>query len=159
MNYLGSMEQNGVTVELARVLFAHRDALKPDISFDDDDTFDGHEYIGEIIWRITNNTDKNIRWWSDDINVRVNDRQLQLDDYWYTSFGETPGEEIFPLSTIVGGVWFGIGSIAPNDIYSVSLLMGQGFEADTYNEITGNYVISADLSGEHAWFELPDDLK
>ena len=66
-NYLGELEQDGITVELGRVLFMNRNAFPDDINFDDNTDFDGQEYFGEIIWRITNDTENQIEWAYDDI--------------------------------------------------------------------------------------------
>jgi hypothetical protein len=152
------LEQDGIKVELARIVFMHRDALKPG-SFDGNTNFDGQEYVGEIIWQITNNTQVNIKWNFDDINFRVNERQIKLYDYLFDTFNGSPNDEIFPGSTIIGGVWFGIGSIKPDEIKSAALLMSSPYNAETYYDVSGNFVIRVDLSGEHKWYPLPDELK
>lgn len=158
-NYLGELEQDGIKVELGRVLFMQRDAFKPDLDFDDTDRVDGHEYLGEVIWRITNNTDKSIQWSHDDIDVRISGRQIDLYDWLFYSFGETPTDPIFPGSTIIGGVWFGMGNTMPEEITEVSLLMGAPNDSDTYRDVSGNFVITADLSGPHEWVDIPDELR
>ena len=159
MNYLGAMEQNGIIVELARVIFMHRDAFKPDITFDDIPNLDDHEYVGEIIWRITNNTQASITWSHNDINVRVNERQIKLYDYLFGSFGVPPSDEIFSGSTIIGGVWFGIGNTKPDEIVSVSLLMGKPYNTDNHRDVADNFIVTADLSEGHTWYSMPDELK
>jgi hypothetical protein len=159
LNYLGTMEQDGIKVELARVVFAQRDALKPDISFDDNPLFNNANYVGEIIWRISNNTPQRIQWSYDDINVRVNDRQIKLHNYLINGFGELPTNPIFPGSTIIGGVWFGIDNIKPNEITGVSLLLGSPTNSDTYKSISRYFILSADLSGDHKWNPSPEELR
>jgi hypothetical protein len=159
LNYAGELEQDGIKVEVARVLFAQRDAIAGPGAFDNNSNLDGQEYIGEIIWRITNNTQKGISWSWSDIAVRVNGRQIKLESYLSGGyFGETPTDEIFPGSTIIGGVYFGIGSTQPNDITSFDLLMGSPHDSE-YNDLSSNFIITVDLTGEHKWNPLPDELK
>jgi len=158
-NFLGELEQDGVKVEFARVLFTQRDALKPGLDMDGEERFDGHEHIGEIIWRITNNTDQSIQWSYDDIDIRINDRQIDLYDWLFYTFGTTPTDAIFPESTIIGGVWFGMGEIAPDDITEAALLMGSPNNSDTFRDVTGDFIITGPLPAPHGWEDLPDELK
>jgi hypothetical protein len=158
-NYVGTLEQSEITVEIARILFMHRDALKPELSFEGHEPLANDEYVAEVMWRITNGTDRTIRWWTGDINVRVNGRQISLGDLIFSAFGESPVSEIFPGSTIVGGLWYGVGTIAPDEVTSFSLLLGKPFDPNTYTDLAGNFIIDVDLSGEHSWVEIPDELR
>lgn len=157
-NFLGQTTSGEVTIELVRVLFMHRDALLPDVSFDDSDDFDSHEFVGEIIVRITNNGAAPISWLSSDWYIRINERQIALADFLFTAqFGHNVMDPIFPGSTVESGVWFGIGSVEPDQIQSATLLIRPAYDEDTFRDVTGNFEIQADLSGEHRWEPLPED--
>lgn len=163
-NFGGSVESNGVTVEFARALFMERDALIDEgLDFTGFSMFTNAEYVTEVIWRITNNTDVPIRWAYDDLAARVNTRQIELRDWIINSgtnkFGTMPTEAIFPGSTIVGGVWFSHGIIVPDDITGAALLFGPARNDDSFAPITGFFSVEVDLSGPHTWEPLPDELR
>lgn len=164
LNYGGELEQDNIKVEVARVLFGQKAAIEAAIgkpgAFDAYTAMNGQEYIGEVIWRITNNTQGSISWSWSDISARVNGRQIKLENYMVGGvFGETPTDEIFPGSTIIGGVYFGIGNTKPNNITSFDLLMGSPHDPATYHDVSSKFIITVDLSGKHEWNPMPDELK
>lgn len=158
-NYLATVEQDGITVELARVLIGNKETLAGfGIDITEFDLVANDTYMGEVVWRITNNTDEAIRWQYDDIDARVNGRQIDLYDWLFQIyFGEQPTDEIYPGSTIVGGVWFGLGETAPDDIETVSLILGRAINAD-FDYVSQPIIVDAELSEPHEWIPIPDEL-
>lgn len=157
-NYLGKVSTGGVTMELIRVLFAHKDATTG-TDFWTRDEYLGQEYAGEIAVRITNESDVAVKWNFQDWFVRVNERQFALYDYFFVSrFGEDVSEPIFPGSTIIAGVWFPTSGTSPDEVTSLALIVEPAFDSDTYRHITGRFEFLVDLSGEHTWEPKPDEL-
>lgn len=160
VNFLGEVEKDGIKVEFARFLVTQRDAMKPDLDFDNNPMLAEHEYYGEVLWRITNSNDYPIRWFLQDINVRVNGRQIALEDWIRNGYiGTSLGDDIFSGSSIVGGVWFGLNDISPNDVEDVALLLGRPINSDETSRASGSFVVEGNLPEIKGWVDFPQELR
>jgi hypothetical protein len=163
LNYLGTGSSAGVEIELARVLFAHRDApIVSDIEWPD--SFSDVEIVGEIVLVVSNNSDQAVSILAiSGGTVLVNGEQIALGEN-ASYFGDNLDEVIFPGGTLVGGAWFPVRRTELNDIstityHSYTVLADQNFESESAKrERLGPRIsITADVS-EHVFEPWPEDL-
>lgn len=156
-NYLGKLTDNGITLEFARILCDARDARETTA---DQEGFQSDKYVCMFLWRMTNDSDEIVRW-PDVQYVRVNDKQIGIVEWLYganTGFGAGPTEKLYPGSTVIGGLWVGVGELEPDDITSAALLFTPAENMD-FDQVTGDFVIQADIPLPHSFEPLPDELK
>ena len=162
-NYVGHFDSGGVVIEIARVLVGYKTAL-PDWQWHElDDYIEGWadiEVVGELIQKVTNNTDKTVSVYPDQGSVQIGGEQIELSgDYMlYTTFGEDVGGEIFPGVTKIDGIWFGIRRSRPPEITEIVFRCDAPYDTDSFENLGPDYVIVMDVS-THVWEEIPDDLR
>jgi hypothetical protein len=162
-NYLGGQESGGVIIEVARVYVGYKsDILQnmPDMAKYDKyvSGWADLEVLGELVFKITNNSGVNVNLYLNQGSVQMRDEQISLLDYAITGFGDDLGGEIYPGVTKIGGLWFGIKRSIPTEITQI-IFRANGPSSTTALERLGpDYEIVMDVS-QHVWEEYPDELK
>ncbi len=159
-NFLGEQESGGVKVEIGRVLIAEKSAIDQDFSKDGKDTtFDNRLILAEIIFIVSNNTDKVISIYPDQGKVIASGEQVDLVDFLWagTNIGDNVSGEIYPGVTVIGGLWFGFKRISLSDIQEMTIV----FDAPTdenYNTLGTDFKFVLDLS-DRKFEPLPEEFK
>lgn len=157
-NFVSTKESAGVRLEVARIDIARKDVL-PEIGFDKVEKFKEYDVVAEIIFRVTNTTDKTIVIYPDQAKVVVNNEQINLQDWAYTgaAFGTVSGE-ILPGVTTSGGLWFGVKRAKVPEINKMVIAIDGPRNKDTYTALGDDYYFELDLS-KHERQPIPEELK
>jgi len=124
-NYLASIEENGVIVEVARILIGEKTAVGNnfDINFSEFPIIDDKNTIVQFIFKIVNNTDIVIEMnFNSSAIASVNGEQINFDDYSWdnrTWFGDYLSDDILPGSTVIGGLYTGIKRSEWNEVNTI----------------------------------------
>ena len=168
-NYIGSVESNGVIVELSRVIIGDKETLakKKDIAYLTDPDYEISEVLKnstivvEIIFKITNNTDKilNLSLSSNDAVFILNGVQIPLQEYThYSNLQDSYIDgNIFPNSSVNGGFWLPTSLLSVNEAKSVVLGLPPAYDED-YHDVTDSFSISADIV-DWGWEDIPQEFK
>ncbi len=155
-NYLASQESGGITVDIARVVFANKKDINQDFIIIS--AFDDTPVIGEIIFKVKNNSQQVLNVNPDQGTVVVATEQIPLKE-WMTlaTFGESVGGDISPGMTKIGGLWFGLKNTPLEDIQNMTIsFSGPSTES---NDRTGpDFNFALDLSNRQNQ-EVPEELK
>jgi hypothetical protein len=154
-NYVVSQDSGGVLVEVVRFLIGEKSSIPQDFS---DYPFDDKPVLGEIVFRVTNNTNGIIKIYPEEGTVVVNKEQVDLNDYITTgTFGDDVNGEIYPGVISTGGIWFGLKDITVSDASHVIVGIDAPYDSNG-NKLGSDYYMEFDLSG---WvFEpIPDEYK
>lgn len=159
INYLGTAEVAGVTIELQRVLFSKLDA--PLLSGSNREGFlelDLSDLWGEIVLKITNNSDTTVTVDAfSDGAVQINGEQINLSDYWYeTDFGDDVSGDIFPGGSVIGGLWFPVKRTDINEITNITYYSGEVRDADSYRQLGPRIIINTEIT-DYIWEPIPED--
>jgi hypothetical protein len=160
LNNLTSIEQSGLTIEVARVGFFSRQwllAADGATSFVTKSQFDGMDVFGEIILRMTNTTDGKLTIYPDQGTVIIGNEQIDLNNS-RTGIGgmDDLGGDIFPGVTKVGGVWFGVRRSTLEQITNLLYAFSGPFNAD-FRRVGDEFEIGLDVSS-HDFEPYPEDL-
>ncbi len=160
-NYLGGQDSGGVVIEVVRVVVANKSAI-PDQPFDElNDYVEGWaeiNVVGEILFKVTNNSDRTANVYPDQGTLQIGAEQIELFDYaLFMSVGEDTSGEIFPGVTKIGGLWFGIKRSTPGDVQQM-IFRASNPSDENFDSMGPDYEIVLDVS-EHAWEEIPDELR
>lgn len=156
-NYVVSYESNGVVVEIVRVLIAEKSAVPQDFS-SMDEKFDDKDTVLEIIYRITNNTEGNIRVYADQALLAVDGEQIDMSDYMYlASFGDDVGGEFLPGVTAIGGMWVGVERSAWNEVTKIIVNINAPYD-DDYDDLGPDIVFTIDVV-DWTFEPLPEELE
>lgn len=170
LNYLGSYEVEGVSVEVIRVLFGSAEAVSDykDVSLDQwseyaYDTFawTNMTVIGEVVIRYTNNRDEPVElaFGSCGENLLlVSGQQISFNDVGMDAVQNLCHDPLYPQSSVIQGVWFPMKNISADDINEATLILECPNPVDGYGCIGSDWNIKIDLS-DHRYDELPDELK
>jgi hypothetical protein len=160
-NYLAEQTSGDVTVQISRVIFGNKESLE---KYWDDlrslaPIFQDKAVLGEIIFKITNNSDTIVTLHPNQGTVIVGSEQINLADYLGVStFGENTGGDFFPGVTVIGGMWFGVKRTPLEEINSMIFASRGPVNSADWNSLGDDYQIQLDLS-EHSFSEMPDELK
>jgi len=162
-NYLASIEDNGVIVEVARILIGEKTAIENGlgIDFSDIPILEDKITVIKFIFRIVNNTDKVIKIYFDSTIASVNGEQIILDDYWLSNdswFGDELDTDILPGSILIGGLYTGIKRSEWNEVNKISISIPEAFDPDTYRDVTSPILFTIDVV-DWTYEELPSELK
>lgn len=154
-NYLGEFDSGGVKIEVLRVLVAKKSVLR-DLDFSSE-AFSGKDVVGEVIFRVTNSTDKVINLYVDQGILAVNSEQVDLTDYMIEgAFGDDLGGEFLPGAIVTGGIWFGLTKTEVADVTRMIIKVHRPTDSN-FNRLGPDFFIDLDLS-EHVWEALPEDF-
>lgn len=159
-NFLATQESGGMTVELARVIVATKDAAEQafGVKFSENDAFNESNTVVEVLFRVTNHTDAPLRVRLNDALVAINDEQVNLQDWSYVSaFGNDLNDNVLPGATLQGGVWFGLKRTEPADVSRIIVSASAPFNAD-YDDVGDDILMEGNLS-DHVWQPLPEELR
>lgn len=159
-NYVGSVDSGGVVIEVARVLFGYKSEI-PHIDWDQyDDSIEGwanDEVVGEILFKIWNNSGKTVSIFPGAGTVQIGSEQIELLDYAaYLDVGNVGGQ-IFPGVTKTGGYWFSLNRSTPAQVTDIVFRTRSAFD-ENYNSIGPDYEIYLNII-DHYFEEIPDELK
>lgn len=155
-NYIASQESGGIKIVIARLLIAEKTTIDED--FDIYHIFDDVSIVGEIVFKITNQSEKVVSIYPDQGTVIIGSEQIELSDYMMLgTFGDALGGEIYSGITKIGGIWFGIKRTAIDEIKSISIIINAPYDAG-FNTLGKEFNFVIDLS-ERKNEPLPEDLK
>lgn len=154
MNYVAEAESGGIHVQVARVLIANKADVPIDFTGSDVEDLD---VVGEVLYIITNNSDKTVNLYPDQGTVQINNELIQLLDYWM-GLGDDISGEIPPGVQLIGGQWFGIQRNAPEDVKEIIIRFDGPTEADTFERLGDDFEIIVDLSAQ-TFEPLPPELE
>jgi archaellum component FlaG (FlaF/FlaG flagellin family) len=156
-NFLATQESGGIKIEIARFVLADKTTI-PEMDFSLVSSFDDKPIVGEIVFRITNNTQQTLSVYPDQGTVIVGGEQIELSEYMMlATFGDSVGGDIFPGVTKIGGIWFGIKRTSIADIQNITLAFGGPSDAN-FSSMGADYNFTIDLSNRQDQ-PLPDELK
>lgn len=161
LNYVGEQERGEVVIQIGRVLvgdkayvqFSTGSPFKADI-------FDDKEILAELIFVVTNNSDRPVTINLYNGSVQVNSEQIDLFDYLLanTTFGDNLSGEIYPGVTKIGGLWFGIDRSTLDDISTMTFRTDGPVDAEDFSSMGEDYLISIDLSNR-IFEAMPEELR
>lgn len=162
-NYLGELEDNGIKVELARVLLGYLKDV--DREFGQNlklhENFQDATIVLEVLFRITNNTDKVVSYdtMSSGNIAFINDAQISFERN-IESATANPIGDIYPGLSTVLGYYLPVTNIENlREVNAVGIGLSPLYESDSYDDVTGNFFIKADINPMEWTFEpLPDEL-
>jgi len=156
-NYITSQESGGIKVEIARLLIADKTAI-PDVDFSFVTSFDDKPIVGEIVFKITNNSQQTLSIYPDQGTVIVGGEQIELIEYlMLATFGDSVGGEIFPGVTKIGGIWFGIKRTSVTEIQQITIAFSAPHDAN-FTSLGQDFNFTIDLSNRQDQ-PVPDELK
>lgn len=156
-NYLGSQDSGGLVVEIVRLVIADKTSV-PELDFSLITTFDDKPVVGEIVFRVINNTQQTLSVYPDQGTVIVGGEQIPLTEYMMmATFGDSIGGDIFPGVTKIGGIWFGVKRTPVAEIQNITIAFGGPVNAD-FSSIGTDYNFVFDLSNRQDQ-PIPDELK
>lgn len=154
-NYVASQENGGLLIEIARIVVADKATMGN--KFDSISDYDDKPVVVELVFRITNNTDKVISIYPDQGTVIVGSEQISLTEYlFHSSFGDIGGD-IYPGVTKIGGIWFGVKRTPIDEILKITIAFSGPTDAD-FNTLGSDLTFEIDLSNRQDQ-PLPDELK
>lgn len=156
-NYVVSDEDDGILIEVARIVIAPKSAF--DQNLFEDEIFDDKSTIVEFTFRLVNNTDSIIRFGYSFLTASVNGEQIDFSDYRRIGeFGDDISDEILPGSFLIGGIRTGIKRSSWDAVKTIVISADGAYNPSTYKSITKDFLFTIDIS---AWtYEpLPDELK
>jgi len=157
LNNLATQESGGLKVDIPRVLIGRKSAINQPLH--EYSILDDKDVVGEIIFRITNTTDKVLSVHPDQGTVVVGNEQIKLIDYAFAGLevGEDFSGDIFPEVTVIGGIWFGIKRQDVPEISSMTIAFDGPFDKDL-NRIGPDFLFELDISN-HVFEPIPDELR
>nr|MBN1228850.1 hypothetical protein [Anaerolineae bacterium] len=160
-NYVGTYDNGDIVLEIARIVVGYKDAIGDqdwDVLNDYIEGWADVEVVGELVFKVTNNSEKTVSLYPDQGTVQIGSEQIPLDEFmFYTTFGDDVGGEIFPGVTKIGGMWFAIERSAPDEITQIIYRASAPFDEETFNNIGPDIEIVIDIS-EYVFEELPEEL-
>jgi hypothetical protein len=155
-NYLATQESGGIMLEIARLVIADKQTIGQD--FDKYGKYEDYTIVGEIVFRVTNQSDKTISVYPDQGTVIVGSEQISLIDFMMLgTFGDDLGGEIYAGITKIDGIWFGIKRTPIDEIKSITIIIDAPND-DNFNTLGEKFNIVIDLSVRKNE-PLPDELK
>jgi hypothetical protein len=160
-NFLGSFDSDGVNIEVVRILVGSK-ASMADVEWSAlDDRIEGWseiEVVGEIVFRVTNNTEQAIRVPLREGTLQIGTQQIDLADFFGTGFGDDFSGEILPGEARVGGQWFGIRRLAPEEVVRISYRSPAVVDSRTSRIVGPAGTITMDLTF-HVWEDFPSEIE
>lgn len=156
-NFVASQDDNGLIVEVARILIADKVAEGQD--FSKSELFDDKPVVVEFLFRITNNTDKIANLYVDQGSVAINGEPIDLIDYAMEGarFGDDLGGEFLPGVTAIGGVWIGVKRTPWDQVNKIVIKIDAPHDND-FNRLGKDYYFDIDVA-DWTFEQLPDELK
>lgn len=159
-NFVASEEQNGVLIEIERILICDKywDDIYKDYS--EEPIFDDKLTYIEFIFRVTNNTNKviSINFYSS--IASANGEQISFDDYVYGEYfwgwgGDDLDEDILPGSMISGYTWTGVKRSSWDEVEKIIISIPGAFDKD-YDSVTEDFLIEIEV-GDWGFEPLSED--
>jgi hypothetical protein len=159
-NYVGSFDSGGVIVEIVRVLVGYKSSM-PSFDWDAGNDFitgwAETEVVGELIFRLTNATERTVSIYPDQGTVQIGSEQIELFDYFSAAFGEDVSGELFAGVVKVGGIWFGIRRSLPADVTQVVFRCNGPVDASSWARVGPDIEIVMDVT-THVWEDVPEEI-
>lgn len=155
-NYLASDEDNGVIVEVARILIAQKEGFVEEFT---KPVFEEKNTLVMFIFKFTNNTDQVIKSNFHTGTAALNGEQIEFMDYWWESRlrGDDLTNDILPGSTVIGGIWAGIRRSSWDEIETIIISVPHFFDKD-YSRLTNSFLFTIDVD-DWGFEPFPDELK
>ncbi len=161
-NYLAEQTSGGMTIQVARVLIANKEAAEKEFGYDFDqaEILVDKTVVIEIIYKVTNNAGEAIAIYPDQATVIVGSEQVDLSEYMLsgTRVGENIGGDIYPGVTAIGGVWFGVKRSPLDDINNITIIISPPVASDDWQALGEEFKFDLDLS-TRGFAPMPDELK
>lgn len=148
-NFVASEEQNGVLIEVERILICDKywDDIYKDYS--EEPIFDDKTTYIEFIFRVTNNTDKIIWFNFSDTIASANGEQISLYDFVYSDYywgwgDDDLDEDILPGSMVRGFTWTGVKRSTWDEIDKIIISIPNAYDND-YNSVTDNFLFEIEV--------------
>lgn len=168
-NYLGSIESNGVIVELARVIIGDKETLakEKDIGYLIDPEHDisrllqDSRIVVEVIFKITNNTDRliNLDLSRDDAMFILNGVQIPLNQFLdYANLTESfRNGNIDPQTSVNGGFWLPTSLLSVYEANTVILGLPPAYDENNQAVIENSFIF-ADVV-DWGWEDIPEEFE
>jgi hypothetical protein len=160
-NFLGTFDSDGVSIEVVRILVGSK-ASMADVEWEAlNDRIEGWseiEVVGEIVFRVTNNTDRAVRVPVRQATLQIGTQQIALADFFGTGFGDDFSGEIPPGEVRVGGQWFGIRNLAPAEVLQISYRSPAVVDSQTSEIVGPAGTIAMDVAF-HVWEDFPPEIE
>lgn len=144
-NYLVNIEENGVVIEIVRILICDSKWEPVQNKFSEYKSMDNKESLIEIIFRITNNRDQNINALITETIAAFDGEQIKFDDYYFdTWIGDEFIYDILPGSIMIGGIWLGVSRSKFDEIEKIVISMPY-ISGSNYEQLTNDFVWTIDV--------------
>ncbi len=153
---LGEIESGGLVIQIRYIALAEKKAIVEQ-NFSAFPQFDNTPVVATILFKITNNTDKTLGVYPDQGTVIAGSEQIELVNFFFATYGDEVGGDIFPGVTKLGGIWFGFQRMAIEDIQNLKLRF-DGPHDENFNRTGNNFAFDIDLT-ERRYDQMPSDVK
>lgn len=155
LNNVASVESGGVTVEIARVLIANKEAIEQDFSVDS--SFDNVDIVAMLVFKVKNNSEQTVSIYPDQGNVQVNSELIDLIDFFLAGFGDDISGDLPPGVELIGGQWFGINRSTLDEINEMTLRFGGPSNPENFSKLGEDFEIVLDMSNK-VFEPIPQEL-
>lgn len=157
-NNVSEQESGGIKIQIARIVLADKAAVT-NVDFSKVSKFDNMPVVLEVVFKVTNTSDKEINVYPDQGMVIAGTEQVKLLDYALvgSKFGDDISGKIYPGVTVVGGLWIGLKRNKVDDIQKISIAIN-GPSNDSFSSIGPDFHFDIDLS-KRAHDPIPEELK
>lgn len=146
-NYLVEVEENGVVIEIVRILICDSNWEPTQNEFSEYKSMDNKEAFIEIIFRVTNNREQKINTLITETIASFDGEQIKFDDYYFdTWIGDEFIDDILPGSIVIGGIWLGVSRSKFNEIEKIVISMPY-ISGLNYEQLTKDFIWTIDVNG------------
>jgi len=160
MNYAGKQEESGMEIEIIRILFGDKKYIEKKIGEKFSDCsilFDEVNTVGEILLRVTNNSNKILNIRPDKGIIIIGNEQINPEDYYceiYTM--EDISGQLYPGIMRIGGFWFGVRRSTWDEVIKVKYIIDALYDED-YADVGEDFQFEINLS-EKSFEPMPEEL-
>lgn len=155
LNNVASVENNGITIDIARVLVGNKSEIDQDFSHSS--SFDNVDVVGMVIFKVRNDSEQTISVYPDQASVQINSELIELFDFFLAGFGDSVGGDIPPNVELIGGQWFGINRNTVDEVTEMTLRFSGPSDSETFSRLGEDFEIVIDLSNR-VFEPIPQDL-
>lgn len=149
-NYIDSDESNGIIVEVERIVISDQGWINNEKeNYLLDDFYLDKPTLIEFRFRITNNTNKIVRFNFYTTIASANGEQIKFSDYMYEVTWDWGGDDldsdILPGSTVRGYLWTGVKRSKWDEIKIILISIDHAFDKD-YSRVTKDFLFTIEVS-------------
>lgn len=157
-NFVASEEQNGVLIEVERILICDKTWQDLNNIYSEISLLDDKITFVEFFFRVTNNTNEVIGFNFYTSIASANGEQISIEEYIWEGMGwmgDDLDNDILPGSTVSGGVWGGIKRSSWDEVEKIIISIPEAFDKD-YRAVTQDFLFEVEV-GDWGFEPLVED--